>query len=128
MERKILIRGMMTEINTWITGCYFYSEKENKHYITGESKEYGFQKCEVISETVGQFTGLTDKNGKKIFEGDILKIESDKLMVVGWSKKFASFILDHDGWFFSHWFGESCDPESCEIIGNIHDNPELLTK
>lgn len=72
-----------------------------------------------------QFTGLKDKNRNEIYEGDILKIETDKPMVVGWSKRFASFILNREGWAFSHWFGESCNPENCEIIGNIHENPEL---
>jgi len=80
----------------------------------------------VIPETVGQFTGLTDKNGVKIFEGDICKDSGDKLMVVSWNQKFASFCLNREGWAFSHWFGESCDPENVEVIGDIHNNPELL--
>lgn len=73
-----------------------------------------------------QFTGLIDKNGKEIYEGDILIIETGKPMVVGWSDKFVSFVLNREGWAFSHWFGESCNPEDCEVIGNIYDNPELL--
>lgn len=73
-----------------------------------------------------QFTGLKDKNEKEIYEGDILKTGTDKPMVVGWSKKFASFVLNRNGWAFSHWFGESCNPEDCEIIGNKYQNAELL--
>lgn len=75
---------------------------------------------------VMQFTGLKDKNNKEIFEGDILKTSTDKPMIVGWSDKFASFVLNRDGWVFSHWFGESCNPEDCEVIGNKYENPELL--
>ena len=73
-----------------------------------------------------QYTGLKDKNDKEIYEGDILKTATDKPMVVGWSEKFASFVLNRKGWAFSHWFGESCNPEDCEIIGNKYQNAVLL--
>ena len=76
--------------------------------------------------TLMQYTGLKDKNGKEIYEGDILQINTDKPMVVNWSIKFASFVLNRDGWAFSHWFGESCEPGECEVIGNIYETPELI--
>ncbi len=73
-----------------------------------------------------QFTGLKDKNGKEIYEGDIIKTESDKVMVITWSERYASFCIERDGWAFKHWFGEAFDADKCEVIGNIYENPELL--
>jgi len=81
------------------------------------------EKVEVIPETVGQFTGLTDKNGAKIFEGDILHFD-------GIVNCLVSFV---DGQFvvynirpFTALKIKMLDYGECEIIGNIHDNPELL--
>lgn len=82
----------------------------------------------MIPDTVGQFTGLTDKNGKKIFEGDICRFYGDD----GYSD-YAVFWDDTT----SQWTVRQIDLEAmdvldsyfaecCEVIGNIHDNPELL--
>jgi uncharacterized phage protein (TIGR01671 family) len=87
----------------------------------GTLNSSGFPKHHVM-----QFTGLKDKKGEEIFEGDILKTSTDKAMVVFWSERFASWGLNRDGWYFTHWFGESCNPKDCEIIGNKYENPELL--
>lgn len=76
--------------------------------------------------TVMQFTGLKDKNNVEIFKGDILQTEAGKIMVVGWKVNLASFIIRRDGWAFSHFFGEGCNPEDVEVIGNIYQNPELI--
>ena len=85
----------------------------------------------VIPETVGQYTGLTDKNGKKIFEGDIIKDHSftvDNFSKVVYDTENAQFILaDCD---------EICDTmeeweryrEDYEIVGNVYDNPELVER
>ena len=73
-----------------------------------------------------QFTGLRDKNGKDIYEDDILQSKGGDIMIVNWNEKFASFCLDKKGWLFSHYFGEAVDPNDCEVIGDIHQNPELL--
>lgn len=90
---------------------------------------------EVIPETVGEYTNLTDKNDKKIFEGDIIKqINSyDKLEMTGFVRfsKSSQFVISH-----TYTEKENCYKRgikkafaiktNCEIIGNIYDNPELL--
>lgn len=95
--------------------------------ITNGSEPHRYPlECPADENILMQATGLRDKNGVEIYEGDILKTATDKPMVVGWSERFASFVIHREGWAFQHWFGEACDPKDCEIIGNIHQNPELL--
>jgi hypothetical protein len=84
----------------------------------GEALEKGYQ--------LMQFTGLHDKNGKEIYEGDIIDDGMHSNIIVSWCDELSSFVLTRKGWAFRHWFGESCDPCKVEIIGNIHQNPELL--
>jgi len=72
---------------------------------------------------VSQFTGLLDKNGKEIYEGDIVKDDIGGIWKVGWNDEFLSWYLWNNG-------GRSIDAEedTLEIIGNIYENPELLKK
>jgi uncharacterized phage protein (TIGR01671 family) len=79
---------------------------------------------EVVPSTIGQFTGLTDKNGKEIFEGDIVRSFSsgkEHIGVVNWNKLFSSW---HIGEYATLYGSENFSDN--EVIGNIHDNPELL--
>jgi uncharacterized phage protein (TIGR01671 family) len=125
--KETLFRGK-TNSGKWIYGSLVYSDNIQPaiYFEVGKGEVKSFDYAYVKPETVGQFTGLTDKNGVKIFEGDICRDTEDKDMVVSWSKKFASWVLNRKGWAFSHWFGESCNPEDTEVVGNIHDSPELL--
>ena len=79
----------------------------------------------VIPETVGQYTGLTDKNGKKIFEGDILKGSWNTVLIVFYDDISASYRVKTPLGSEREisYYG---DQNHLEIIGNIHDNPELL--
>ena len=70
-----------------------------------------------------QFTGLKDNNGKEIYEGDIL---TDNI-VVDWCPISAGFCLNKKGCIFPHYFKEALDADKVEVIGNIYENPELLS-
>lgn len=101
------------------------STKENM-YIDNYTS-FPFQ---VAPETVGQFTGLTDKNGNKIFEGDIVKtLETDS----NGEQRCFPVVQSHGSfWLYDEFLDSKLDflgsyhKEALEIIGNIHDNPELF--
>ena len=78
----------------------------------------------VIPETVSEFTSLCDKNGKKIFEGDVVK-NIDGAFLVCWDKEKCAFIMRFLEYPYETLYLEEMWEDS-EIIGNIHDNPELL--
>ena len=140
--REILFRGKRYD-GVWMEGglfmhdpvrvCFSNEKKPAEPMIiTDGFCDWGFEPpmlaAKVIPETVGQFTGLTDKNGKKIFEGDIVRYTNDDgtlaFYKVVWGDDFGSWMLE--------WINHSdklclrCMRELVEVIGNIHDNPELL--
>ena len=142
--REILFRGKRTGNEKWICGhlleqnipdCHSYivmsiiAELDNRHI---EIMDFNIN--EVIPETVGQFTGLTDKNGVKIFEGDIVRygtntnradnkeIHEVVFETRGGSGYFGIRISEIETWNFCL----EVPAKLMEVIGNIHDNPELL--
>ena len=124
--RKILFRGKRTDNGEWVEGNLFVPDKEDTPTQICIGTNVIRITYDVIPETVGQYTGLTDKNGKKIFEGDIVKHDfgADQIgvqyAVIKYNSYYASFLVEplYD-WMF-------CEKNDCEVIGNIHDNPELL--
>lgn len=122
--REILFRGKHIHVlpeNEHLDGRWIYGYLSDKNYINSPELEGEFL---IDPETVCQYTGLTDKNGKKIFEGDIVKVGG--ILVVQWKEKLASWCLCKKGWMYNHFFGEAVDAENCEVIGNIFDNSDLL--
>ena len=151
--REILFRGKRVDNGEWVEGCLFVDDKGEKHEILVGYVNYRVA-WEVDPETVGEYTGLTDSNGKRIFEGDIIRyadlydyncyLESldnpeayDGIylgniwtideVVCGIKVGYPAFDLNKHDWEVN---GLSNLNESCqyfyEVIGNIHDNPELL--
>lgn len=138
MDREILFRGKRTDNGEWIYGYYFYDDFYKKAYITvGNYCMSLDRECpnkrilsafEVIPKTVGQYTGFTDKNGTKIFEGDILSTGNfdEYFGVVEWIEENSGLAVSFN--CLAETFEELIlfDKVELEIIGNIHDNPELL--
>ena len=131
--REILFRGKPKNLKAygWVYGQLLYhSEEMSKIYSDEIDSPVG-----VIPDTVGQFTGLTDKNGKKIFEGDIVRVCLDPEICIGdviWDSEIASYnipfsngkcVLPLDIFIAKNKVG---DKVWIEVIGNIYDNPELL--
>jgi len=143
--REIEFRGKRKFDNTWIYGGYMKTARTNKIQIGGTSRF-----CTVYPETLGQYTGLKDKNGTKIFEGDIVELH-DKVSNIhwtaivefgnpnaeytwGWQLKLLN-ILEPTGTKQAYWNKDillwvelEVAQVSCEVIGNIYDNPELVEK
>ena len=133
--REILFRGKRVDNGEWETGSLVYARLGTSEEQASIADKMTAYHTPVIPETVGQYTGLTDKNGTRIFEGDIVKItgfHTTAIAAVKYgspSEKSTSW-----GWYFDDNHGHTyhlesqafCRDYNAIIIGNIHDNPELL--
>lgn len=124
--RVIKFRGKTLHNGKWVYG-YLSDVDSTPIGKVGIINSKPFSGCEestmVIAETIGQFTGLHDKNGKEIYEGDIVSIEAIKSRinkVVEWNSERACWDAGGENRIDLYAF---C---YCEVIGNIYDNPELL--
>lgn len=127
--RKILFRGKRVDNGEWVYGSLLkqageYISKDgvtpNECWICGMRGE----KALIVSETIGQYTGLKDLHGTRIFEKDIVRIyypfDDPDGCVVSWSKEGAR-------WDFGGCDAYFCTPsKNCEVIGNVYDDVNLL--
>lgn len=131
--REILFRGKRIDNGEWVEGLLWKKKYDTPKLFMSyfPNKDDDEDVVVIDPETVGEYTGITYKNGKKIFEGDIIRNNGNEIGVIRHCKYDV----------YSHYvFGGYCcvDKTSalidwtscwrCEVIGNIHDNPELLQK
>lgn len=138
--REIIFRGKKTDDDEWVYGYLTFEDKydngEKIPYITPIDKDYLL--CEVYENTIGEYSGLTDCKGNKIFEGDIVKSFLDDkhdpaFGVIKYGRYTdADSLSDYLGWYIKdHSYCYSifaAEPYGIklEVVENIYDNPELL--
>lgn len=126
MTREILFRGKQIDNGEWVEG-YYASIGEYHYILTGrlELVPYlGFEHFLVNPETIGRFSGLTDRNGVKIFEGDIVNVKARSCSFTGcviyWSEEARYACKTKSGTRYA-----ICARFEFKVIGNIYDNPEF---
>lgn len=121
--RTIKFRGKDIETGQWLSGCLIqrigYMPSIIFPYESNGKVRYS--ECAVIRETVGQFTGITDKNGKEIYEGDIITFDN-------YLQGLSRVVYDYSGYYAeSKTYSTLLRPtleKHISVIGNIHDNPD----
>jgi len=133
--REIKFRGKRVDNGEWVYGFYIGPVSTDNQSIVYADKENYYCQDEVIPETVGQYTGLKDKNGVEIYEGDIVTAcwydyeepNHDMTGIVEFTEGWMSYwIADYDKKEFSELNGQGYYHWTIEVIGNIYDNPELM--
>lgn len=131
---EILFRGKRTINGDWVYGDFVHGNERKSlrdSIFVYDRETQSFNDYEINPSTLGQYTGLTDKNGKRIFEGDVAKVLQGKdkdIAYVGFEN--GAFMLYpktgniYERTMWSYWYNDW----DVEVIGNVHDNPDLLAK
>ena len=132
--REILFRGK-TYNDKWVQGLLVQMDDHLTQIRKLGSDGIGYYDYSIVPSTVGQYTGLTDKNGKKIFEGDVLNLHDQIPMFDGYDTDEIVYngkvmYIKNQGMFVCEGNNDgnalcALNLDKCEVIGNIYDNPEL---
>ena len=133
--REILFKGKRLDNGEWITGHLLRYGDGRARMVSSNTDIFCFEKDESIIQTVahrvdpktvGQYTGFVDKNGKKIFEGDIVSIYNSKafLFAVEWNNQYVLKCTSNG--VSDNILNVIESPEDVEVVGNIYDNSELI--
>lgn len=138
MNRQILFKAKRKDNGEWVEGYYIYDYCKNMHLIlrnelstclNAGSKpnryDWTLEPHEIDPDTLCQYTGLTDKNGRRIWENDIVRNEKGDIGVVQWFEEHAAFMIWNKTKHYVCYLAEN-DFSKIEIAGNIFDNADLL--
>ena len=135
--RERISRAKRIDNGEWVEGFYVCIPEHYKQEMSGKSYIVSINNglfMEVVPETVGDYTGLTDNNGKKIFEGDIVRYRHEfwqcpmqSVVEYGVDKwNYPAFDLKDNDYYEAKGLQCAHEEGCCEVIGTIYDNPELL--
>lgn len=129
--RTIKFRGKSILTDEWFYGDLVHSADKKRTAILVNDKD-SYDECEVDPETVGQFTGLMDKNGKEIYEGDVIGCHNPRIKhLIFYNEKQGRFMAALNGDIENDFIGlcgldDSRWTGSKNVIGNVYDNPDIL--
>ena len=128
--RKILSRGKRVDNGEWIEGYYVCLNGEEHRIYSGYAEtdcgDYYPDYWTVDPDTVGQFTGVTDKYSNPVFEDHIIRDEDGDIYAVFYYEFYASYCAKRIAESSALFGLQDIDIYGAEVIGNIYDNPELL--
>lgn len=144
--KTIKFRGKRIDDGTWVYGSYHYSRDNKHHYILIQEKFVEIENMQclhkpevhmVILETVGRYIGLYDGFQNPIYEGDAVETLQVPKGIVKWNQEYCGFWINftdsegkkrYSNFRVTYGDGDIYICESAEVIGNIHDNPELINQ